>query len=112
MRFKKWLLWAAHLKGILQSFRVTKLARTYKPFGPVLSDAINEMSVRGVLSTRWQVTVTFSDDANADTTFSLEPGADAHGVGLERLQSDIATISAGLEAEFNRACEKLSPGGG
>lgn len=78
----------------------------------LLSDAINEMSVRGVLSTRWQVTVTFSDDANADTTFSLEPGADAHGVGLDRLQSDIATISAGLEAEFNRACEKLSPGGG
>jgi hypothetical protein len=75
-----------------------------------LADAVNEMSVQGLLSTRWQVVVTFSDEGNADTAFSLEPGVDAHAVGLDRLQSDIGVISEKLEAEFALACDKLDAG--
>lgn len=75
----------------------------------LLSDAVNEMSVQGLLSTKWQVVVTFSDDSNADTAFSLEPGADAGEVGLDKLQADIAVICERLAPEFEKACAKLSP---
>ncbi len=77
-----------------------------------LSTAINELTLKRLLSVKWQLVVSHSDDDNADTTFSLEPRMGADEVGLDQLRSDIVTISTKLETEFQKACAKLSNNAG
>lgn len=59
----------------------------------LLSDAIKELEIDELISGPWQVRLTFSDENNPDTTFSLEPiierGASAT---LAALQQDVMVI--------------------
>lgn len=62
----------------------------------VLAAAIQELHLAGRLSVPWRVTLTFSDNDNADATFSLEPNLDQERPGLTALQRDIDTIAEHL----------------
>ena len=60
------------------------------------------------MSVPWQVVLTFSDEDNADTTFSLEPNLDHKRPLLAALQRDIDVIAEHLrELTFTEAL-KLS----
>jgi hypothetical protein len=74
----------------------------------VLADALDELHLNQRLSAPWRVVLTFSDDDNADTTFSLEPSLEATPAPLAALQRDIETIAEHLrDAVFDEA-RKLS----
>lgn len=74
----------------------------------VLADAVKELHLAERLSVPWRVVLTFSDEDNADTTFSLEPSLDHKRPLLHALQRDIDTIAEHLrEVTFTEA-RKLS----
>ena len=62
----------------------------------VLADAVHGLHVEGKLSVPWQIAITFTDNDNTDTTFSLHPRIDPSNVRLAGLQEDIDTIAANL----------------
>lgn len=70
----------------------------------VLADAIKELHLAKMLSIPWRVILTFSDEDNADTTFSLEPDLGDDRPLLAALQRDIHAISDHLrERTFSEA---------
>lgn len=74
----------------------------------VLTGAVKELHLAEKLGVPWRVVVTFSDDDNADTTFSLEPNLDHERPLLPALQRDMDTIAEHLrEVAFAEAL-KLS----
>ncbi len=62
----------------------------------VLADALKELHLAGKLNIPWRVTFTFSDNDNADATFSLEPSLDQERPGLTASQRDIDAIAEHL----------------
>jgi hypothetical protein len=63
----------------------------------LLSEAVQEMFVDAKLNTPWEVVVTYSDDHNADTSFSLQPRILDRTIRLMDLQKDIITIADELQ---------------
>jgi hypothetical protein len=78
----------------------------------VLADALEELHLNDRLSVPWRVVLTFSDDDNADTTFSLEPGPVASCPPLAALQRDIDTIAEHLRDVVFDEARKLSRNAG
>lgn len=74
----------------------------------VLANAVQELHLKGRLSAPWQVVLTFSDDDNANTTFSLEPNLAAANAELEALQRDVAAIAEHLHSTVFSEARKLS----
>ncbi len=74
----------------------------------VLADAVKELHLTETLSVPWRVVLTFSDEDNADTTFSLEPNLDHERPLLYALQRDIDVIAEHLRALAFTEARKLS----
>ncbi|NKB60269.1 MAG: hypothetical protein GKS00_28515 [Alphaproteobacteria bacterium] len=64
----------------------------------VLADAITALHIERKLNVPWRIALTFSDDDNADTTFSLEPVLEQERPTLASLQHDVDTIAAHLRS--------------
>ncbi len=78
----------------------------------VLANAVNELHLTEKLSVPWRVALTFSDEDNPDTTFSLEPDLAQERPRLLALQSDADAIAEHLrELTFNeaRTLSRLEP---
>ena len=71
-----------------------------------LADAVDRLYAARRLSARWHLVLTYSDAANPDTTFSLEPEATAD-VSLSTLQSDLRVMAGDLGPQFLLACNAL-----
>ena len=71
-----------------------------------LADAIDHLHAARRLSARWHLVLTYSDPANPDTTFSLEPESAAAN-SLTALQGDLRVMSDTLGREFLLACDTL-----
>lgn len=64
----------------------------------LLSDVLMDLGIGELLNVPWQVRVTFSEDDNPSTTFSLEPVMDQPlKITLQALQQDIQVIAERLE---------------
>lgn len=74
----------------------------------VLADALKELHLAERLSVPWRVVLTFSDDDNADTTFSMEPSLDHARPALAALQRDIDAIAEHLREVAVAEARKLS----
>jgi len=74
----------------------------------VLANAVKGLHLRGALSVPWQVVLTFSDDQDANTTFSLEPNLVDSVPSLEKLQGDLKTIAEHLHRSVFTEAQKLS----
>jgi hypothetical protein len=74
----------------------------------VLADAVKELHLAEKLSVPWRVALTFSNEDNADTTFSLEPDLDHERPLLPALQRDIDTIADHLRELAFAEARKLS----
>ena len=74
----------------------------------VLADAVKELYLAEKLSVPWRVVLTFSDDDNADTTFSLEPNLDRECPLLPVLQRDVDTVAEHLRDVAFTKVRKLS----
>jgi len=74
----------------------------------VLADAIKELHLIEKLSVPWQIRVTFSDNDNAETTFSLQPRIDPSNVELASLQNDIDAIALALREQVLAEALKIS----
>ena len=60
----------------------------------LLADALKELEIDELISGPWQVRLTFSDENNPDTTFSLEPVIERGSrATLESLQQDVMIIA-------------------
>ena len=73
-----------------------------------LADAVANLTAGPSFAKRWHIAVTFSDDTNPDTTFSLEPQLTGTAVRLYALQNDVKKLEVDLVAEFQKSCERLS----
>lgn len=74
----------------------------------LLSNGVSALKLSGKLSAPWQVIVTFSDDDNPDTTFSLEPTLQPGVVHeLTGLQKDVAVIAGALDTMIPEHARKL-----
>ncbi len=73
----------------------------------VLAAATKELHLAKKLSVPWRVTLTFSDDKNADTTFSLEPVLELDCPSLFTLQNDIDVIAESLRDNVFLEVHKL-----
>ncbi len=74
----------------------------------VLAGAVKELHLAEKLSVPWRVVLTFSDEDNADTTFSLEPSLDHKRPLLPALQRDVDTIAEHLREVTFAEARKLS----
>ncbi len=74
----------------------------------VLADALKALHLAKKLSVPWRVTLTFSDDDNADTTFSLEPNLNHEHPSLAALQRDVDRIAEHLREAVFAEARKLS----
>ena len=72
-----------------------------------LADAVDSLFRARLLSTRWEIVLTYSDSDNPDTTFSLEPESAGKCENLCDLQNDLRVLAEGLEKHFWRACDQL-----
>ena len=74
----------------------------------LLTDGIKELEKDGKIRASWQVVVTFSDQDNPETTFSLEPAVSRDAkLGLPALQKDARTIAAALNGMMNDGARRL-----
>jgi len=64
----------------------------------LLSDVLKDLEVEKKLNAPWQVCVTFSDDDNPDTTFSLKPARIESNMALHALQTDVRVITDNVYA--------------
>jgi len=71
-----------------------------------LADVVSHLYAARQLSARWHVVLTYSDAANPDTTFSLQPDP-AAGSSLGALQRDLQVMAGELGHRFWRACDAL-----
>ncbi|MDA0306154.1 MAG: hypothetical protein O3B76_07690 [Proteobacteria bacterium] len=70
----------------------------------ILYSVLKDMDIEERLEVPWQVRVTFSDDDNLGTAFSLRPdSAEKPNVTLEQLQRDVRAITEDL---YDRVMEK------
>ncbi len=74
----------------------------------VLADAVKELHLAEKLSVPWRVTLTFSNEDDADTTFYLEPNLDHERPLLPALQRDIDAIADHLRELALSEARKLS----
>jgi len=75
----------------------------------LLAEALYKLSFHKFLKVPWRVGVTFSDEDNRDTTYTLEPDLSQLGnAGLEALQGDAAVIAEHLSAAIKDQARKLS----
>jgi hypothetical protein len=74
-----------------------------RALGKVVDRLVTEKS----LSARWQIVLTYSDLANPDTTFSLEPANENGDLDLGHLHNDIVVIAQSLKQNFRSACDRL-----
>lgn len=72
-----------------------------------LAEAVDRLFNARRLSARWNVSVTYSDPANPDTTFSLEPEPTADK-SLAALQGDLRVMADELGRHFWLACDALA----
>jgi hypothetical protein len=73
----------------------------------ILAGKPKELELAKKLNTPWRVVLTFSDDGNPDTTFSLEPALEQNRPGLAALQCDIDIIAAHLRDGVLAEARKL-----
>ena len=73
----------------------------------VLSDAVTEMRIKGALKVGWEISVTYSDPDNLDTTYTLQPRQDETSIGLDVLQSDVASLAASLVSAYTKQAKFL-----
>ena len=74
----------------------------------LLADVIQDFRVEHLIQVPWQVKVSFSDEDNPDTTFSLRPDmAGQEDVTLEQLQKDVHTIAEKLNDALRARAEKI-----
>lgn len=75
----------------------------------LLSDVLKELEIDELINGPWQVRLTFTDEDNPATTFSLEPEI---GTGspssLKVLQEDVKVITQYLPPMFTRRAELLA----
>lgn len=71
-----------------------------------LTDAVSRLFLERRLAVRWNVTLTYSDPANPDTTFSLEP--ESAEASLSELQGDLRVLATELPQHFWSACDALA----
>ena len=74
----------------------------------VLANAIEKLHLTKNLNVHWRVALSFSDDDNADSTFSLEPKLETEQPLLSALQRDVDTIAEHLRDEVIAEARKLS----
>jgi len=75
----------------------------------LLSDVLKELEIDGRLQTPWQVRLTFSDEDNPATTFSLEPETGSGPeLSLDALQEDVKVLTQYLVPAFIRRAEVLA----
>lgn len=73
----------------------------------LLSDVLKELEIDELINVPWQVRLTFSDEDNPATTFSLEPEIGSQ-ISLGALQEDIKVIARYLAPMFTRRAEVLA----
>lgn len=74
----------------------------------LLDSALKELNLAQRLNVPWRVALTFSEENNVDTTFSLEPALDGELPALTALQRDVDTIAEQLRDEVFKEARKLS----
>jgi len=74
----------------------------------VLADSLKRLYLEKKLATPWHVVITFSDQDNVDTTFSLEPSLDQNRPNLTTIQRDIDTIAEHLHDMVIAVADRLS----
>lgn len=74
----------------------------------LLATTIETLHLEGHLNTPWRVALTFSDNDNPDTTFSLEPEIEQPPPPLASLRQDIELIAAHLHDGYLASARKLS----
>jgi len=74
----------------------------------VLADSVKRLYLEKKLATPWHVVITFSDQDNVDTTFSLEPSLDQNRPDLTTIQRDIDTIAEHLHDMVIAEADRLS----
>jgi hypothetical protein len=72
-----------------------------------LAEAIDRLHAARRLAAHWHLVLTYSDAANPDTTFSLEPQPAAEQL-LRRLQGDLRVMADELSRQFWLACDALA----
>jgi len=73
-----------------------------------LANAIEKIHFTKKLNVHWRVALSFSDDDNTDSTFSLEPVIDAEQLLLSVLQRDIIILADNLRDGVIAEARKLS----
>lgn len=75
----------------------------------LLSDVIKELEIDELINGPWQVRLTFSDEDNPATTFSLEPEiGPGPKLSLKVLREDIKVLTQYLPPMFTRRAELLA----
>ena len=74
----------------------------------VLANAVEKLHRSKNLSVPWHVALTFTDDDNADSPFSLEPMIETEQIRLSAVQRDIITIAEHLRDGVIVEARKLS----
>ena len=74
----------------------------------LLAAGVAEMKLAGRLAARWNVSVTYSDPDNPDTTFALEPvvAPDAPAT-LMQMRADLGAIARALKSLMSKGALKL-----
>jgi hypothetical protein len=63
----------------------------------LLDSCIKNLEINGNISVRWQITISFSDPDNPETTFAIQPALQpGQDVSLQRLQADALVIATSL----------------
>ena len=73
----------------------------------VLADMLKNLKLRKLLTTDWEVKVSFSDDDNPQSTFALQPCPAETPQKLDDLQADALAIARVLPSQFKAAAEHL-----
>lgn len=75
----------------------------------LLSDVLKELEIDELINGPWQVRLTFTDEDNPATTFSLEPEiGPGPELSLKVLQEDVKAITQYLHPKFTRRAELLA----
>jgi hypothetical protein len=75
----------------------------------LLADSISKMSIEKKLKCPWQVVLTFTDNDNLDTTFSVEPiFEEAKKLSYKQLSDDIYALAENVGAMVSARAQELS----
>lgn len=79
----------------------------------LLGAGLTRLHTSRVLKARWQVAVTFSDNDNIETAFSLEPKQPLEeGISLNDLRADMTAIARALQSLLSQEARVLGTGAG